>query len=394
MNPIALYGPTGTWDADDFVARVTRNPHRPRAKRADEVLVCSTWERGTALPVGFRQVFLVESHMQRSGAAVQGCPIALPASLGHLADGDVVHVRPRAGHLSVVYRRNSASNSLFVTARCNSRCVMCAQPPTEHADDELRMVAMDALPLISEDTLELGITGGEPTLLGAGLIDIVRRCRALLPRTRVHLLSNGRLFRYARYARALSDVGHPALTVGVPLFSDLPECHDFVAQSAGAFDQTIGGLLNLARFRVAVELRVVVQSANVDRLPELARFVASNLPFVRQVSLMALEPVGFARANSASVWVSPSEYSAALATAVDLLAAAHLCPVVMNHPLCALEESARRYAVQSISDYKNVYPPECDTCEERSRCCGFFASADARHRVECRPLAGVLMSAV
>ena len=35
----------------------------------------------------------------------------------------------------------------------------------------------------------------------------------------------------------------------------------------------------------------------VDRLTQLAAYIARNLPFVQQVALMGLEPIGFAQHN-------------------------------------------------------------------------------------------------
>ncbi|MEK1925056.1 MAG: hypothetical protein AAAB11_06365 [Rhizobium giardinii] len=48
---------------------------------------------------------------------------------------------------------------------------------------------------------------------------------------------------------------------------------------------------------------------------------------------------------------------------------------VYNHQLCVLDKSIHRYAKQSISDWKNEYVDECDTCSRRESCGGFFASS-------------------
>ena len=97
------------------------------------------------------------------------------------------------------------------------------------------------------DTQEIGITGGEPALLGETLAQLVALMKVTLPRTAVHILSNGRRFSGDALARAIAEVGHPDLMIGIPLYSDLPEEHDYVVQAKGAFDETIRGILNLKR---------------------------------------------------------------------------------------------------------------------------------------------------
>ena len=104
-----------------------------------------------------------------------------------------------------MYRRESAFNTMLLTERCNSYCIMCSQPPKPGDDSYLVRAYLDAIPLMSADTRELGITGGEPTLLGEGLLEMIRKCKEALPNTAVHLLSNGRMFNYLTLCRAHRD---------------------------------------------------------------------------------------------------------------------------------------------------------------------------------------------
>jgi hypothetical protein len=70
--------------------------------------------------------------------------------MGYLSEGDIVRISPRAGQLVVLYRRNSRSNSMLLTERCNSFCVMCSQPPKRaddsHLVDALRLSPRDRCP--------------------------------------------------------------------------------------------------------------------------------------------------------------------------------------------------------------------------------------------------------
>lgn len=304
---------------------------------------------------------------------------ALPESLSYLTEGDVVRVVPRAGEIAVLYRRASPHNAMLLTERCNSRCVMCSQPPKEADDGYLVDAWLRAIPLMDPATQVLGVTGGEPTLLGDRFLELLRACRAHLPATALHVLSNGRPFHSLSLAQALAAVEHPALTLGIPLYSDLAWRHDFVVQAEGAFDQTIRGIVNLERCGLHVEVRVVVHRETVGRLPDLARFIARNLPFVEHVALMGLELMGFAKPNLGALWAEPASYQAELLAAVDELRYARMNVSIYNHPLCLLDRRLWPFARRSISDWKNEYLPACDPCGVRDRCGGFFVSSKLRY---------------
>ena len=194
-----------------------------------------------------------------SGAS--GAGVRLPQALSYLSEGDVVRVVPDVGEVSVLYRRQSPHNAMLLTERCNSRCVMCSQPPKAADDSFLVDVWLEAVPLMDPSTVELGISGGEPPLLGDKFIELLRACKEHLPKTALHVLSNGRLFNYLSFAREVAQVGCEDLMVGIPVYSDLSSRHDFVVQAKGAFDQTLRGIINLKRCGVRVEVRVVLHRA-------------------------------------------------------------------------------------------------------------------------------------
>jgi His-Xaa-Ser system radical SAM maturase HxsC len=250
---------------------------------------------------------------------------------------------------------------------------MCSQPPrdvdeTGRVEDLIRIVN-----LIDPSTEELGITGGEPTLLGTGLLDVVAACRDRLPKTSLHILSNGRRFYYWQYARALEAVSHPDLMIGVPVYSDLDSQHDYIVQAKGSFAETIIGLHNLARASVPVEIRVVVHRDTYSRLPQLAYYIYQNLTFASHVTFMGLEVIGFAKANIKSLWIDPIDYAPELEKAVSFLATVGMNVSIYNHQLCTLPRSLWSFTRRSISDWKNEYAPECDGCGVKTQCGGFFA---------------------
>jgi His-Xaa-Ser system radical SAM maturase HxsC len=256
---------------------------------------------------------------------------------------------------------------------------MCSQPPRDIDDAWLVDEILDVIPLIDPATVEIGFSGGEPTLLGDGLLRILAMAKSYLPHTAVHLLSNGRTFSDESFTRAFASIEHPDLMVGIPVYSDNSTIHDYVVQADGAFDETIRGILNLKRLRQRVEIRVVVHRQTYARLPQLAEFIARNLTFVDHVALMGLEITGFTRANLDALWIDPFDYRAELATAALLLERSGMRVSIYNHQLCTIDPRVWHLARKSISDWKNEYIDACDGCLERSACGGFFASGRSRY---------------
>jgi len=100
--------------------------------------------------------------------------------------------------------------------------------------------------------------------------------------------------------------------IGIPLYSDVASKHDFVVQAEGAFDETVRGIMNLERCDQRVEIRVVIHKQTFERLPQTARFIARNIPFVAQVALMGLEMMGFTKTNLDALWIDPADYQSQL----------------------------------------------------------------------------------
>lgn len=351
--------------------RVTSNPALPRSMIGDSAWLC----RGGVIKEGFPLYIAIDGDR----AALDSVPgnVArgvLPDSARYVAEGDVIRIAPLAKAYRVVFRRNSIHNSILLTERCNHYCLMCSQPPRDVNDDWLMDEAEQLLQLISTTAVALVFTGGEPTLYGNRLINLLRLSDRLLPRTAIHLLSNGRRFADRSYADEYARVRHHDLMAGIPLYSDDPGQHNYVVQAEGAFDETITGILNLKRLHQRVEIRVVIHAQTVGRLPQLAEFIARNLLFVDQVALMGLETTGFGRSNLKTLWTDPYDYRETLDEAVSILSAYQVPVRVYNHQLCVVTPFVRQFCVKSISDWKNEYLPQCSSCDVRNECGGFFSS--------------------
>jgi His-Xaa-Ser system radical SAM maturase HxsC len=298
----------------------------------------------------------------------------------HLRAGDVVVLEGDSGFVRSLYRPYERHHSLFVTERCNSNCLMCSQPPKDKDDVEsLTERNSELIKLMDPKPEYLTITGGEPTLLGNHLFSLIGQLKSSLPGTELHMLTNGRTFAWPEYSQRFAALDHPNLSLGVPLYSDSAGEHDHVVQAKGAFDQTMMGLHQAARNGTRIELRVVLHRLTIPRLTRLMEYIYRNLSFVEHVALMGLEYVGYTPRNISELWIDPFDYQDELENAVRYLSMRDMTVSIYNHQLCVLRRSLWPYAQKSISDWKNLFLPECEGCSALAQCGGLFKWAIKKH---------------
>jgi His-Xaa-Ser system radical SAM maturase HxsC len=347
---------------------------------ADFALVRTPDQLERAMAASWRSIFVVsDGSIERCfPMTFEGRSVAVSLPYDYLQDGDVLGFDHFSKKFRTLFRRNSAHNSFLVTERCNNYCLMCSQPPKDVEDRWLLAELKDSIALIDPATLALTFTGGETLSDSVDFIEVLKNCRDLLPTTSLQVLTNGRAFATSRIVDAWRDIQHPRLMAAIPVYASVDHVHDHVVQAKGAFDETILGILKLKDRGQRVEIRVVLHALTAPIIAETCRWIARNLPFVDHVALMGLENTGFAIANDAVLWIDPMDYRDSLATAVDHLVAAGVNVSVYNLPKCVLTRSVWPYAVQSISDWKNGFVAECERCDEKARCSGFFTTGRPR----------------
>lgn len=291
-----------------------------------------------------------------------------------LEEGDVVLLEP-SGKGTILYKKDSQTNSVFLTERCNCRCIMCPQPPRDKDTENFVDLSIRTIELMDPSTEVIGITGGEPTLVWEGLKKVVCACKNYIPSASIQLLTNARILKNYDNAKELAEEGDPNLFVAIPLYADVDNIHDFLVASNGAFWDTLEGIYNMERAGVSVEVRIVINAFNYKRLPQWSEFIYRTIPFAEHVAFMGMEPIGLALKNIERLWIDPSDYMSYLNQAVKILLRRNLGVSIYNHQLCTLPRDLWQLARQSISDWKIVYMKECNECTVRSFCGGFFHSA-------------------
>lgn len=288
--------------------------------------------------------------------------------------GDIVLFEEN-GLGTVIFDKNSLSNSLFLTDTCNSRCIMCPQPSRSYDSCDYIEMAMQTIDLIDPDTKALGITGGEPTLAWDGLIKVLHRCQESISDLSIELLTNGRILKDYSKAKKLYDVAGQNLTLCIPIYADTSILHDSIVNAKGAFWETIEGIYNAERLGIKVEIRNVISKINYKRLPQWSEYIYRNIPFVSHIALMGMEPVGLALNNIRKLWIDPLDYIEDLNKSINILNQRDMNISIYNHQLCTLPTGLWSYSRKSISEWKNIFMSECMGCSVMHECGGFFKSS-------------------
>jgi radical SAM protein with 4Fe4S-binding SPASM domain len=159
---------------------------------------------------------------------------------------------------------------LAVTYRCNNDCAHCYNA-RERNFPELKT---DDWKLITDKLWALGVphivfTGGEATL------------RDDLPELIAHAESNGQITGLNTNARRLADMDYVKRLVDagldhvqITVESCVPEIHDEMMRTKGAFKQTIQGLKNALASKLYVMTNTTMLKTNVHKIPETLDFLA------------------------------------------------------------------------------------------------------------------------
>ncbi len=289
-----------------------------------------------------------------------------------MEDGAIVRIED--GTLFITIRPSSNAQTLFFTSKCNHYCLMCSEPPQTANDDYLISDNLKIIELLDKDLEVIGISGGEPTLLGDNFIKIVKKIREELPETTIRVLTNGRAYTNEKFVKELADVAGEYLVSEIPLYNAYYAKHDYIVQARNAFFETIEGFYNCAKHGLRTDVRIVISKQNYNDLDDLIYFIYKNIPFVEHIALMGLEYIGFAVNNIRDIHVSPLDYREQLKDAIHLSRKYSLNVSIYNLPLCLVHEDVRRYAQQSISDWKNEFSDVCDGCAVKDQCSGMFTS--------------------
>ena len=278
-------------------------------------------------------------------------------------------------------------NTLFVINQCNSNCIMC--PDTDHnrrlpnnitiEDLTRRIDSMDS------KSLDVIITGGEPTLLKTQLYNMIFNCYKKMPDVKVTLLTNGRAFADKGYSELFKPFRADKFIVEIPIHGYNPETHDRITQSAGSFEQTIAGTRNIMALGIPVSIRIVLSKLNSDYLIKICEYLVKEFPQLVSISIMGLEMLGSAYKYRDKVWVDFQDVKEVLENSIEICFRGGITPQIYNFPLCLFQEKFWVFYRKSITPSKISYKPQCQGCSMKSQCGGFFFSTIRHTNFQVKP---------
>jgi GTP 3',8-cyclase len=190
------------------------------------------------------------------------------------------------------YGRVATDLRVSLTDRCNLRCSYCMPPEGLDwmpGDDQLtddEVVRLIAIAVQRLGVREVRFTGGEP-LVRRGLVDIVRRTRALDPAVELSITTNG--IGLARTAAALAEAGLDRVNVSLDTVRD--ETFREITRR-DRFADVVDGLAaaEAAGLGPVKVNAVLLRGVNDDEAPELLRWCLDRgyqLRFIEQMPLDA-----------------------------------------------------------------------------------------------------------
>lgn len=157
--------------------------------------------------------------------------------------------------------------------QCSNRCLFCIQGDKrfkypDKTTEEIKTILKKSKPS-AEGVV---FTGGEPTFRPKKLLEWVEYARELGYKV-IQIQSNGRMFSYIDYCRALIKAG--ATEFSPALHGSNAKIHDKLTRASGSFDQTTLGIKNLKTLGQNVLTNTVVNKINYKDLPNLAKLFVS-----------------------------------------------------------------------------------------------------------------------
>jgi len=294
------------------------------------------------------------------------------SNIEEFKDGDVISIM-KDGTVNFLYENEVDFNPILVTSRCNANCIACPQPQVSKEEDRTSL-NLKLISLMDKNAKTIGVTGGEPTILGDKFLLIMEELKKQLPSSNILLLTNGIRFSDFEFAKKLKMINNNNLQIDIPLFSDTDSDHDYAIGVRG-FYKMIKGLHNLTLLEFKIGLRIVIQKMNYQRLQNIAEFIYHNFPFVYHVAFIQMEIYGKALDNLDSIWIDPYDYVSQLESAVVYLSDRRMSVSIYNIPLCLLPKELWKYSKNSISSWKRSYEDICNECVEKENCGGLFITS-------------------
>lgn len=279
------------------------------------------------------------------------------------------------GEIFVYYNSESDDNTIFITNKCNSNCIMCPVSDVARKTSDIKDInqIMKICKQIPSDTPHITITGGEPFMLKKDIFIMFEYMKEYLNDIEYLLLTNGRIFADDEYFELFLKSAPDNLMIGIPIHGYDDITHDGITRSKGSFKQTKKGIKKLLAAGIRIEIRIVVSKLNISFINEIADLIIREFKGAYSIKVMGLEMLGNARINFDKVWIDYNEAFSKSKEAIEKMIMHGFDVGLYNFPLCCVDSRFWNIAEKSISDYKVRFLEECEICRKKELCGGMFS---------------------
>lgn len=221
---------------------------------------------------------------------------------------------------------------------CNNNCIFCMEEDRtgrRQVNGALTPQRVRAILQSNQGAEEACFTSGEPTLVGA-LPRYIRWARKL-GYGRVSLMTNGRRLAYAGYCQRLIDAGLGRFYISI--HGHHAKLHNGLARTPGAFEQSLAGLQNVAKYQrqgeAVLHTSTVVNQRNVGHLLEIYRLLRGE--GAQQVVFNVMQATGRAHTHFEALFPSYSHIAAAFGEFLGELGQTRPPVFLVDIPWCVTE---------------------------------------------------------
>lgn len=154
---------------------------------------------------------------------------------------------------------------LQLNKTCNNDCVICNSLKFKNKKDLTLNEVKNELERIRKQDVAVTICGGDPAIR-KDIMEIIKYAK-LLGFVTITLRSNGRVFAYKDFCKAIVDAGVDNFEIY--LYGDKAKTHDSITKVPGSFEQTLKGIKNLKELGKYVIVKIIILKENYRRLSEI-----------------------------------------------------------------------------------------------------------------------------
>jgi len=256
--------------------------------------------------------------------------------------------------------------ALRMMGGCNNDCIHCMVSEELARGKCLSLEELKRM-IYSKRNDKIDFFGGEPAIQ-PHFLEALRYAKSL--GIKCWLGTNARVFYYKEFAKRIAETGIDMVRSSV--YGHDAKLHDSITTVPGSFNQTIGGIKNILKYKIPLIVNVVIMKPNYRHLEEITKLLIGL--GVSDIKYSSLILRGNAYKNRKSLAVEISKVKPYLQKALKNAAECNIKIRIEKNPICIAPEFAEHFIKESDPrvDPNEMFSKseKCKKCKYNSRCVG------------------------